>query len=322
MRIAGRGLAFVALLLLSTAPQSLAQTVHRLEIPTPVERVIATASGALVQTGANFQSIVACKSASGLCLMPAEPPAARPAPAQGLPDGEVATASSGDIRSAWFARPTGRYAHGALGDAVEAGSLVAALADGRTVELVLPESQVFEDITPRIADLDGDGGNEIIAIRASRSGGAAVALYRVVEGSLGEVGAGSENGRRNRWLNIAGLVPRPDGGLTIYGVRTPHIGGRLFALDYGGGAVSERNDIALDLSNHVLGSRELGLSATGDFGGRFELVLPSQDRRRLRFPLSGRADIALPGQIDKAIALVDGAIVTATSRGDLLVIRP
>ncbi|MDZ7601025.1 MAG: hypothetical protein U1A06_06595, partial [Hoeflea sp.] len=186
----------------------------------------------------------------------------------------------------------------------------------------LPESQVFEDITPRIADLDGNGSNEIIAIRASREGGAAVALYGLVEGSLREVGAGSENGRPNRWLNIAGLIPRPDGGLTLYGVRTPHIGGRLFSLDYGAGAVSERNEIELDLTNHVIGSRELGLSVAGEFDGRFELTIPSQDRQRLRFPLSGRPDIILPAPVDKAIALVDGAIVTATGRGELLVIRP
>ena len=322
MSIARRALTGLSLLLVSPATQSLAQTVHRLETAAPVERVIATATGALVQTGTAYQKLVTCEAPAGLCLMPADAPAAHPAPAQGLPDGGVATARSGDIRSAWYARPTGRYAHGVLGDAVEAGALMAALEDGRTVELVLPETQVFEDITPRIADLDGNGSNEIIAIRASRDGGAAVVLYGLVAGSLREVGAGSENGRPNRWLNIAGLIPRPDGGLTLYGVRTPHIGGRLFALDYAEGSVSERNDIARDVSNHVIGSRELGLSATGDFDGRTELILPSQDFRRLRFPLSGRADIALPGQIDKAIALVDGAIVTATAQGDLVVIRP
>ena len=141
-------------------------------------------------------------------------------------------------------------------------------------------------------------------------------------GRITELAASSEKGRANRWLNIAGLVPRPDGGLTVYGVRTPHINGRLFSLVFTGGALAEKNDITADVSNHMIGSRELGLSAVGEFGGKTELILPSQDRRRLRFPLSGRTDIALPGAIDKAIALVDGVILTSTDDGALIVVRP
>ncbi|MEM5473729.1 hypothetical protein WNZ14_18510 [Hoeflea sp. AS60] len=245
-----------------------------------------------------------------------------PAPADALADGRIAIAQTGDIRQAWFARPTARYAHGVLGDAIEAGSLVVVTASGKVLEAILPVDQVFEDITPRIADLDGDGTNEVIAIRSSKDGGAAATIFGIVGTELKLRGAGSENGRPNRWLNIAGLVPHPDGGLTLYGVRTPHIGGRLFVLDFRNGKLSESNDIATDVSNHIIGSRELGMSATGNFGGRMELILPSQDRRRLRFPLSGRADIALPGAIDKAIALVDGRVLTATVDGTLIVVSP
>jgi hypothetical protein len=313
----------LALLAVLPVSASLAQTVQRLETDAPVERIIATAGGVLVLADGRYQAIVRCAGPAGLCLATERAPyLPQPAPANALPDGMVATAPSGDISQAWYARPTDRYAHGALGDAIEAGSLVVTTADGRELELTLPEAQVFEDITPRISDLDGDGTNEVITIRASKTGGAAVALYGLIDGQLRELAAGSENGRPNRWLNIAGIMPRPDGGLTIYGVRTPHIGGRLFALDFRDGAILERNDIALDVSNHVIGSRELGLSAVGDFGGRTELVLPSQDRRRLRFPLSDRADIALPDPIDRAIVLIDGHIVTATERGDLLVVTP
>lgn len=315
----------LALLAVLPAPSSLAQTVQKLETDAPVQRVIATDDGVLVQTGERYQAIVPCSDPIGLCVVPATAPIGpKPAPANGLPDGSVATAPSGDIGRAWYARPTDRYAHAVLGDAIEAGSLLVATQDGREREreLILPEAQVFEDITPRIADLDGNGTNEIVTLRASLSGGGGVVIYGLAEGELRELAAGSENGRPNRWLNIAGFLPRSDGGLTIYGVRTPHIGGRLFALDFKDGSVSERNDIALDVSNHVIGSRELDLSAVGAFGGRTELVLPSQDRRRLRFPLSDRADIPLPGPIDRAIALIDGQIVTATESGDLLVIRP
>ncbi|WP_394690301.1 hypothetical protein [Hoeflea sp.] len=323
MRRARQTVISLALLALLPATASLAQTVLKLETSAPVDRVIASGDGVILQVGARYQAIAACTDSVGLCVVPATAPTGpKLAPANGLPDGSVATAPSGDINGAWYARPTGRYAHGVLGDAVEAGSLVVNTADERKLELILPEAQVFEDITPRIADLDGNGSNEVITLRASLSGGGGVVIYGLVDGDLREIAAGSENGRPNRWLNIAGFLPRLDGGLTIYGVRTPHIGGRLFSLDFKDGAVAERNDIALDVSNHVIGSRELDLSAVGEFGGRTELILPSQDRRRLRFPLSDRADIALPGPIDRAIALVDGHIVTATESGDLLVIRP
>jgi len=300
-----------------------AQTVHQVETAAPVERIIAAGDQAYVLAGAAISEVISCAAKSGLCLAPATvSPEPDPAPADALPDGRIATSESGDLRQAWFAQPTRRYAHGVLGDAVEAGSLVAVTVSGNRVDAVLPEHQVFEDITPRIADLDGDGSNEVIAIRSSTSGGAAVAIYGLVKGALQLRGAGTENGRANRWLNIAGLVPRADGGLTLYGVRTPHIGGRLFALDFRSGTVSERNDIATDVSNHIIGSRELGMSAVGMFGGRVELVLPSQDRRRLRFALADRADIPLPGAIDKAITLVEGRVITATEDGTLIIVSP
>ncbi|WP_143439032.1 hypothetical protein [Hoeflea halophila] len=312
-----------ALALFGFATATPAQTVHQIRTAAPVDKIIAEGEQVHVRAGGQVLKVVSCTAKSGLCLEPAAVfPVQDPAPGVALPDGRIATTISGDIRQAWFARPTQRYAHGVLGDAVEAGSLVAVSVSGRLVEAVLPDDQVFEDITPRIADLDGDGTNEVIAIRSSVAGGAAVAIYGLADGALQLRGAGTENGRPNRWLNIAGFMPRADGGYTLYGVRTPHIGGRLFSLDFRNGTVSERNDIATDLSNHIIGSRELGMSATGMFGGRVELVLPSQDRRRLRFPLSDRVDIPLPGSIDKAIALLAGRVITATEDGTLIIVSP
>jgi len=51
-------------------------------------------------------------------------------------------------------------------------------------------------------------------------------------------------------------------------------------------------------------------------------LLPSQDRKRLRFALADRADIALPGAIDKAIALVEGHVITVTEDGTLIIVSP
>jgi len=315
----------IAALLFCAALPARAVELYELSLPAPLTEIRKSGDDAYAVLGGEVFQLLPCPAEGGVCLeTTADTGMPDKAPAGALPDGLVATAATGDIRRAWYGQPTQRYAHGALGDTIEGGSLVAIDADGNRSEFVLPETQVFEDITPRIADLDGDGTNEIVAIRSSRSGGAAVAIYGLSNGELVEHGASSENGRPNRWLNVAAIVPDGNGVQTVYAVRTPHIGGRLFSLNYGDGRIVERNDIAGDLSNHVFGSREQGLSAFADFDGdgAADLVLPSQDRMRLRFPVSDLPDIALPYRVGMAIAAVDGGIVTGTEDGRLLVIRP
>ena len=83
----------------------------------------------------------------------------------GLPDGYAAKISRGDIASAWYTQPTRRYRHAILGDDIEAGGLKVSLRNGKTIELSLPDNLVFEDRTPRLHDLDGDGKVEVITAR-------------------------------------------------------------------------------------------------------------------------------------------------------------
>lgn len=233
----------------------------------------------------------------------------RPAPA-GLPGGLVATHQGGDIRAAWYGAPTDRYGHAILGDGIEAGSLIATTQDGRTVELTLPETEVFEDRYPRLADLDGDGTTEIITIRSSLSEGASVTIYGLEAERLAERASTGFIGRANRWLNIAGIADfdgRP--GQEIAFVRTPHIGGTLFFFSYRDGSLSNVGMID-GFSNHVIGSKEMRLSAVTDINGdgRADLALPANDRRLLRIigfdgdRPTELAVIRLPARIDKAIA--------------------
>ena len=233
----------------------------------------------------------------------------QPAP-NGLPDGLVATHPGGDIRAAWYEMPTTRYRHAVLGDATEAGALAVRTASNETLRLVLPESAVFEDRYPRLADLDGDGSVEVVTIRASLRQGAAVTVYGLRGGELVERASTDFIGRAHRWLNIAGIADfdgRP--GLEIAFVRTPHIGGTLFFYEYREGMLIQIGAME-DFSNHVIGSPELRLSAIADVNsdGKADLALPSHNRRMLRlisFEHGGPialAAIALPGRIDKAIA--------------------
>ncbi|MCR9123640.1 MAG: hypothetical protein NXH91_15350 [Phyllobacteriaceae bacterium] len=312
----------LAVALLMTPTVAHAQAVTAIETEGAVTAIVQTPRGSYAETERGTLRIEPGDCNAGICLVPdVIRGLPQRAPEGALPDGFVATAAAGEIRRAWYGRPTDRYAHGVLGDAIEGGSVVAQTSNGTIVEFVLPDTQVFEDITPRIRDLDGNGANEVITIRASQSGGAAIAIYGLRGGELVEIASSRENGRPNRWLNIAAIVPAGsgEGGSTIIGVRTPHIGGRLFTVTMAAnGTITERNDIARNLSNHLIGSRELGLSAV--LGG--DAFIPSQDRRSLRAPLSGATDIALPAPIDKAIIATGNRLVTATEDGVLLVIEP
>jgi len=304
---------------------SRAAELFQIGLPLPLNAVHQDAAGSFVTVGEETFQLLPCDTPAGVCLQTiTSRTISKRVPSNVLPDGYIAIAEAGDIRNAWYGQPTDRYDHGVLGDAIEGGSLVVVTEGREELEFVLPESQVFEDITPRIHDLDGDGTNEVIAIRSSQTGGSAVALYGVREGKLVELGASSENGQPNRWINIAGIVGNGDGTATVYAVRTPHIGGRLFSLSYANGEVTESGTLAIDVSNHVIGSRELGLSATGDIDGdgKDDLVMLSQDRTRLRFPLNDLPDIAIPATIDKALIVLNGRIITGSTDGMLLAIKP
>lgn len=200
----------------------------------------------------------------------------------GLPDG-CQVRGDGDIRSAWYITPTTRYAHGILGDAIEAGGLRVALATGAEVTLTLPDDQVFEDRTPHLADLDGDGRTEVITIRSSVRLGGSVAVYGVRDGGLVELGATPFIGRANRWLNIAGIADFTGrGSLQIAFVETPHIGGtlKLAAFDGQSLQVVARLD---GFSNHAIRSREQRLSVVADMDGDglADLLLPNARRDHL-----------------------------------------
>lgn len=137
--------------------------------------------------------------------------------------GLVATAApafSERITSAHYAAPTERYAHGVLGDAIEWGALVLVLDTGLTRTFTLSQDHVFEDIAPRLTDLDGDGQPEVIVVEADISRGAALAIY----GSAGKIAETPHIGKSNRWLAPIGAADFDGDGFTeIAYVDRPHL---------------------------------------------------------------------------------------------------
>jgi hypothetical protein len=217
-------------------------------------------------------------------------------PADAVPDTR-AVRGRRDIALAWLADPTDRYQHGALGDRIEASTLRVRLRDGTELRFLLADDSVFEDLEPRLADLDGDGRDEVLVVRSSPQAGAALAVFGVRNGRLVKHAEAAPIGRGNRWLNPAGVADLDgDGVPEIAVVLTPHIGGTLIVYRYTGSALVERARMA-GFSNHVLGTHELGMSAFLDANGdgHTDLILPSADRRTLRaiaFGASGLREIA------------------------------
>ncbi|MCT4657336.1 MAG: PliI family lysozyme inhibitor of I-type lysozyme [Cohaesibacter sp.] len=255
------------------------------------------------QSGAWYR-ILSCENGTAdLCLVrskPASDPALPKAQGPALGDAKVATSPAGDIRAAWLTQPTTRYAHGVLGDAIEAGGVTVLLDDGRYESFTLPQDSVFEDIIPRLADLDGDGRNELVLVRSYSKAGAALAVLGMRDGKLKIVAENEPIGIANRWLNPSILANLGSNGrLSIGLVRTPHIGGQLQIWQFDGKRLKQTGR-ANGFSNHSIGSRALGLSAIVRHGPEKRIVIPDAGQKALIVldgtSLEPLARIALPAR--------------------------
>lgn len=237
---------------------------------------------ALVQTAKGWKRVALC--GAGLCVADSRRPRRARAPSGGLPDGLVAR--NGQLR-AWFSQPTRVYPHGILGDRIEAASLTVRFhgqSAGRTMQISAGEFAVFEDLQPMLADITGNGVDEIIAIRSYLDSGASLVAYKVHNGKLVEAATTRPIGRANRWLNRVGVADFDgDGRREIAFVRTPHIGGSLEIWRFNGKKLKKVTE-ASGFSNHAIGSRVLDMSAMVDLNGdrRPDMIVPSANRHALR----------------------------------------
>lgn len=257
----------------------------------------------------------------------------RPLASEGFPHGRIATYEDGDISQAWYGSPTERYSHGILGDAIEAARLYVKTKNGKTLKLTLPKLEVFEDQTPRLADLDGDGSIEVITIRSSLLKGAAMTIYGLEGIRLRQKATTGFIGRANRWLNIAGIAPFLGKKYNeIAFVVTPHIGGTLIFYRYDGKELVKLS-AATNVSNHEIGSAEMRLSAVADVNsdGSSDLAVPTDDRDVLKiFGFKNRklnliASAKLPAAINKAIGLQTEGIkgfIVGLENGNYYLVHP
>lgn len=202
-----------------------------------------------------------------------------------IPHSTVATAAGDGIVKAMLACETDRYAHGVLGDAIEAGCLVVEDEMGKVYSYALPDQQVFEDLSPRIADINADRRNDVVLVRSDSSEGAALSVYTLSETDEGmaieELVATPPIGRANRWLAPVGVADfNNDGAMDIAYVQTPHIGGILKVWSIVDNEFQQIAE-ARGFSNHAIGSTRVSTAKVADFNndGVMDMALPDQARQ-------------------------------------------
>lgn len=154
-----------------------------------------------------------------------------------------------EITAAHYGEETTRYAHGVLGDAIEYGRLEMTLADGTRLAITLPQDRVFEDLAPRLVDMDGNGSREVITVESSQTGGARLAIYD----EKGLHSATPHIGQRNRWLAPIGAADLDgDGHVEVAYIDRPHLAKTLRVWRFEKGKLTEVAS-KTGLTNHRIG---------------------------------------------------------------------
>lgn len=196
----------------------------------------------------------------------------------------LCSTASAEILSARYDDPTTRYAHGVLGDAIEYGSLVLKVADSDStgfrksliLRFTLPESRVFEDLEPRLADVDGDGLPEVIVIESDARLGASLAIYD----ETGKIASTPFIGRTNRWLAPLGAADLDgDGMVELAYIDRPHLAKTLRIWRFDGGELKHVADKP-GLTNHRIGEDFIS-GGIRTCKGRHEIVTASGDWSRV-----------------------------------------
>ncbi|UWQ18671.1 VCBS repeat-containing protein [Jannaschia sp. M317] len=181
---------------------------------------------------------------------------------------------------AWYADATTSYGHDIMGSVQDALTLRAVLNDDcRVLEVAAGAGHVFEDIAPRLTDVDGDGLPEVVAVRSSLTEGAQLIVYRAQGDALVPLAATPPIGRRNRWLAPAAWGDLDgDGAWEVAYVDRPHLAKTLRIWRLDGQTLREIAQLS-GVTNHRIGEPFIsgGLRVCGT---EHEIVLASANWAR------------------------------------------
>ena len=180
------------------------------------------------------------------------------------------------IIKAEYTDPTDRYDHGILGDAIEWGTLVLTVDQCfgceakmiRKFSLNLSENRVFEDIAPRLADVDGDELPEVIVIETDVNLGARLAIYT----EAGLLAATPFIGRTHRWLAPIGAADLDgDGYIELAYVDRPHLAKTIRVWRFKDGKLKLADELP-GFTNHRIGEDNIA-GGVRDCGNGPEMIV-------------------------------------------------
>ncbi len=190
--------------------------------------------------------------------------------------GTATNAIANTITAAQFTEPTTRYPHGVLGDNVEYGALEL-MVDGEILTVSLPPDRVFEDLAPRLMDIDLDGALEVMVVESQNQTGAQLAVYN----ALGEkIAATPHIGTRFRWLAPIGAADLDgDGYIEIAYIDRPHLAKTLRIWRFKDGTLTEIASLP-GLTNHKIGENFIS-GGIRDCGNGPQIIVTSADWSRI-----------------------------------------
>ncbi len=164
------------------------------------------------------------------------------------------SANAAAIIDAYYEFEVSYYPHGVLGDELEWSRLVLVQDDDTEYAIDLPITRVFEDIAPRLVDINGDGKLEVMVVESDVKKGARLAFYHLTADSKVEVMVATPFiGRRFRWLAPIGVADFDnDGVVEIAYIDRPHLAKRLLIWRFTQGELKHVATLQ-NLSNHQIG---------------------------------------------------------------------
>lgn len=196
--------------------------------------------------------------------------------------------------SAEFGDPTRRYGHAVLGDDIEYGSLIIRrshagsspntanaqrpVSQDTEVTVRLPVNRVFEDVRPRIVDVDLDGEFEVMVVETEVTKGAQLAIY---DSRGTKIAQTPHIGQARRWLApVAGAADLDgDGTVEVAYVDRPHLAKTLRVWRFRNGALEEVAQLP-GVTNHNIG-QDFITSGLRDCGDGAEIIIPDANWRRI-----------------------------------------